>query len=557
MTRSTACLDWADRIRRGQSIIPNAPLFPEQARQALAVFRALRLVDVIGQPTLGEVSRPWVTDFVGQIFGAYDADSGRRLISEFFLLISKKNGKSTDAAGIMMAAAILNWRMSAEYLILAPTIEVAKNSFFPARDMVRSDPELSDIFQVQDHTRTITHRETRATLQVVAADSETVSGKKATGVLIDELWAFGSKANAENMLREACGGLASRPEGFVIYLTTQSDTPPAGVFASKLAYARGVRDGLIDDPGFLPVLYEFPDGMIKDGSARELKNFYITNPNLGASVDEVFLAREYRKAEEAGEASMRGFLSKHANIEIGMSLMANRWAGADFWESCADPDGLTLDELIERSEVVDIGIDGGGLDDLFGLSVVGRDAKTREWLVWAHAWAHPSVLQRNKKEAARFADFAADGDLTLVERIGDDLLEVAAIVRKVEDSGILDQVGTDPAGIGGVLDALEAVGIPGEKVIGITQGWKMTGAIKTTERKLAEGGMRHGGSAMMTWCVGNARSEPRGNAIVITKQASGSAKIDPLMAVFNAVTLMALNPEGRRAYTGELRTIDR
>jgi phage terminase large subunit-like protein len=72
----------------------------------------------------------------------------------------------------------------------------------------------------------------------------------------------------------------------------------------------------------------------------------------------------------------------------------------------------------------------------------------------------------------------------------------------------------------------------------------MTGAIKTAERKLAEGGMKHGGQRMMAWCVGNAKVEPRGNAIVITKQASGTAKIDPLLATFNAVTLMSLNPEG-------------
>ena len=70
----------------------------------------------------------------------------------------------------------------------------------------------------------------------------------------------------------------------------------------------------------------------------------------------------------------------------------------------------------------------------------------------------------------------------------------------------------------------------------------MTGSIKTAERKLAEGAMVHGGQPMMAWCVGNARVEVRSNAIVITKQASGTAKIDPLLAMFNAVSLMALNP---------------
>jgi phage terminase large subunit-like protein len=71
----------------------------------------------------------------------------------------------------------------------------------------------------------------------------------------------------------------------------------------------------------------------------------------------------------------------------------------------------------------------------------------------------------------------------------------------------------------------------------------MTGAIKTAERKLAEGALHHNGSPLLAWAVGNAKVEPRGNAIIITKKTAGNAKIDPLMAMFNAVALMAMNPE--------------
>lgn len=538
---STACLDWERRIVARESLIPAAPLFPGEAADALAVFDELRVVDVLGAPRMGDVSRPWLRDFVARIFGSYDPDTGRRLITEYLLCVSKKNAKSTLAAGVMMTALIRNWRESAEFLILAPTIEIANNSFYPARDMVRKDDELSDLFHVQDHIRTITHRGTGASLKVVAAENETVGGKKATGIFVDELWLFGKRPNAENMLREACGGLASRPEGFVIYGTTQSDEAPAGVFKQKLDYARAVRDGRIEDPRFLPVIYEFPAAMLKAGEHRDPKNFYVTNPNLGASVDEEFLTRGFMQAETAGEDSVRGFLSKHLNVEIGLALRSDRWSGADFWEENADQ-SLTLAELLRRSDVVDVGIDGGGLDDLLGLAVVGRDSTTRDWLVWSHAWANSTVLERRKSEAARFRDFERDGDLTIVDRAGEDVAEVIDVILQVESSGILDKIGVDPYGIGAILDGLMDAGIPEEKITGISQGWKMAGAIKTAERKLAEGALRHGGRPMMAWCVGNAKVEPKGNAVAITKQAAGWAKIDPLMAMLNAISLMALNP---------------
>lgn len=491
---------------------------------------------------MGEACAPWVFDLASAIFGSYDSESGRRLIKEVFVLVSKKNSKSTVAGAIMLTALVRNWRQSAQFAILSPTVEVATNSYAPASDMVAKDDELSVLMHTQGHVKTITHRQSNATLKVLAADSNTVGGLKAVGVLVDELHLFGKVGSAENMFREAFGGLASRPEGFVIYLTTQSDEPPAGVFKQKLEYARAVRDGKIFDPGFLPIIFEHPDDMVASGECLKLENMWMTNPNIGYSVDQQFLDREFQKAELAGGDSFRGFMAKHGNVEIGLNLRSDRWAGADFWIQQGKAPGLTLDQLLDRCEVVDVGIDGGGLDDLLGLAVVGRDKTTREWLVWTHAWAHPSVLERRKSEAARFKDFAKDGDLTLVADIKDDVLEVAEIVARCEASGLLDKVGCDPAGLGGILDALVEAEIPEEKVVAISQGWKMTGAIKTTERKLAEGALIHGGQPMMAWCIGNAKVEPRGNAIIITKQASGTAKIDPLLATFNAVTLMSLNP---------------
>lgn len=552
---TTACHDWEARIVAGLPLTPCPPLYPDQAEAALAIFKELRMVDAPGSPRMGDVVREWVLDFVAAIFGAYNAETGRRLIKEFMLLISKKNGKSTIAAGIMITALLLNWRLEGEYIVLAPTKEVADNSYKPMAAMIRADDELAVLLKVQDHIRTITHLTTNATLKVVAADGETVSGKKAIGVFVDELWLFGKNPRADAMLLEATGGLASRPEGFVIFATTQSDDPPAGAFLSRLLYARGVRDGRIHDPAFYPVLYEFPEHMLKAGAHRDVANAYVTNPNMGTSVDEEFIERGFRQAQEKGEVEFRGFLAKHLNVQIGLALMSNRWPGADFWEQQGLRPALTLDELLARSEVATVGIDGGGLDDLLGLAVIGRERETRRWLLWTKAWAHPSVMERRKLEAARFEDFAKQGDLVLVKRIGEDVEQVAAAVLQVEQSGLLDKVGADSAGIGAILDAMVEAGVPQEKIVAISQGWRLGGAIKTTERKLAEGVIEHGGQPMMAWCVGNAKVEPRGNAILITKQASGSAKIDPLMATFDAVSLMELNPPAQCGSVYESRGI--
>lgn len=540
---TTACLDWEKRLVERASIIP-PPIFPDQAEYALGIFKELRVSDLPGKPTFGECSESWVFDYVKAIFGGYEAETGKQLIREYGLLISKKNTKSTIAAGIMLTAVILCWREDEEHLILAPTKEVADNSFKPAAGMIRADDELSDMFQVQDHIRTITHRVTRNTLKVVAADTDTVSGKKAGRILVDELWLFGKRQNAEAMFMEALGGQVSREEGWVIFLTTQSDEPPAGVFKERLQYWRDVRDGKINDPKTLGVLYEFPESMVEKKKYLRPENFYITNPNMGRSVSAEWLEDQLRKNQSKTDGTLQQFLAKHLNIEIGLNLRTDRWAGVDFWEAQIRP--VTFRDILDRAEVATVGIDGGGLDDLLGLYIIGRDKETREWIGWGHAWAHEIAVRRRKSEESRFNDFVKAGDLTIVKRVGQDTEEVAEYVSRINDAELLDKIGIDPSGVGQILDALVEAEIPEDAVVGVSQGWRLGGAIKTTERKLAEGVLVHGGQPLMAWCVGNARVEPKGNAILITKQASGKGKIDPLMAMFNAVSLMALNPEAKK-----------
>jgi phage terminase large subunit-like protein len=542
MPWDTSCRDWRDRIKAGRSLLPALPLVQSEADRAVAIFNLLRLPDVPGQPRMADAAGEWQRDLVRALFGAYDPEAGVRHVREVFQLVPKKSSKTTAGAAIMLTAVLMSRRPRAEFLIVAPTQEVSDLAFRQAVGMIEADEVLRAKFHVQDHIKRLTYRPTGAFLKVKSFDPKVVTGSKPAGVLIDELHVIAESHDADRVIGQLRGGLVSQPEAFLLTITTQSERAPAGVFRAELLKARKVRDGALKAP-IVPLLYEFPP----DVDWEDTANWHMVTPNNGRSITVQRLTEDAEQAKAAGDEEWRRWASQHLNVEIGLNLHTDRWAGADFWQRQARPDGLTLEQLLARSEVVTVGIDGGGLDDLLGLSVVGRDADTGDWLAWCRAWAHPSVLERRKEVAPRLRDFAAAGELELVERVGEDIAAVAANVSRVYASGLLadkGSIGVDAHGIGGVLDALVEAGVPETAPVAISQGWKLTGAIKTTERRLAEGALWHGGAGLMAWCVGNARVEPRGNAVMITKQGSGAAKIDPLMALFNAAALMSLNPAG-------------
>ena len=550
----TSLPDWEDRIVARKSLVPDLPLNDAMAEKALRIFKRLRCPDLIGMPRYGEICDAWVFDLVRAIFGSYDPETRRRALREFFLLIPKKNGKSSIAAAIIVTAAILNERPEAELLLIAPTMTIAKIAFKQAWGIIRADMDLEALFHVQSHLRMITHRVTRAEIAIKAAQGDVITGGKATYTLIDETHEFASSSRAEGVFLELRGALASRPDGFLMQITTQSKEAPAGVFRQELEKARAVRDGRMKLP-MLAVLYELPATMQKKWQDRV--TWPMVNPNLGRSVDEEFLVDQLTVARENGAHSLAMLASQHFNVEIGIG-QGGAWVAAQFWAAAARA-GTTLDMILRDSDVAVFGVDGGGLDDLLGLALIGRHRESKRWMGWTHAWAHPEVLRTRKEIAPRLRDFAAAGDLTILEEDDPtgDIIGVADVIERVKDAGLLPEagaVGLDPYGVSAIIDELAGRGIEDDQMVAVGQGSRLSPEIWGIERKLKDGTFVHCGQKMMDWVMGNARIEQRGSAVLITKEAAGRAKIDPLIAILNAFKLMSRNPVASGArqfeYTG-------
>ena len=554
-----SCPDWWPRLQAGRSIMPALPLDRTEAERAAQTFDRFRIPDVVGQPTLGEAAGDWFRDLVRAIFGSML--DGMRMVHDTVVLVPKKNSKTTNSAALMLTALVLNKRPLPRFGLFGPTQNVSNLAFTAAAGMVAADEHMAKLLHVQEHVKTITHRVTGAILKVTTFDPSVATGGIYSGWLLDELHLLGSVPYAERVIAQLRGARIAIPESFGVIITTQSDVQPAGIFKAELKRARAVRDGREESRGVLPLLYEFPE-TLQTGKGQPWLDpdlWPIINPNWGRSVNGQVLASLHDDARDLGPVAVQIWASQHLNIEIGLGLHDERWRGADHWEGATDRT-LTLDELLRRCEVATIGIDGGGLDDLLGLAVIGREKRTRRWLHWGKAWADTGVKEIRKEIAARLEDFEKAGDLEFVDiappvsdeeadreaPVSDDIAGVVDIVQKVHAAGLLpptDGVGLDPVGVAAIVDALVKAEIPPDTICGVPQGYRLSGIIAGVARKLKDRSFRHGGQDLMAWCVSNAKAELKGSALLVTKQQAGKAKIDPLIALFNAADLMSKNPD--------------
>ena len=542
-----SCPDWSERLRSGRSLVPDLPLNKAEADLGVAIFDEMRLPDVPGNPKFRDAAGEWFRDIARASFGSWDPETQTRSIRDIFALAPKGSSKTSYSAGLMLSVMLMNKRPRAEALFVGPTQAISDRAYEQAAGMIDESPELKRRFLPRDHLKTIVDLYNKSEMKVKTFDVQILTGSILIFVLLDELHLLGRSAHTTKVLRQIRGGLEKTPEGQLLITTTQSDEKPTGAFRDELRFARQVRDGLMRGKvhrSTLPILYEFPDEIARDAEQwQDAANWPMVMPNLGRSVHLESLVADWKSELSKGEHAVKVWASQHLNIEIGVGIQGDGWVGAIYWERRAVD--LTLKDLLRRCEVAIVGIDGGGMDDLFGLAVLGRVKGTRRWLSWSHAWCHRGVLDRRKSIAGALLGFEQDGDLTIVDDELKDLSEIVGVVRQVRDSGILGGVGVDPAAIGQLVDELALIDITLENdlLIGVTQGVKLMSAIKGVERKLADGTLEHASSAMMDWCAGNVRIEALATAIRATKTNAGDAKIDPVMALYNAAMLMAADPE--------------
>src|SRR4029079_14583787 len=157
-----------------------------------------------------------------------------------------------------------------------------------------------------------------------------LTGVKPAGVLLDELHEIAKNPAAERLIGQLRGGLLPNPEGFLIFITTQSDEPPRGAFRSELMVARAIRDGRAQG-AMLPVLYEFPEDIADDPTDppwwQDSSKWLMVTPNRDRSVTIKRLEDDWAQAKAKGAGEIIRWASQHLHIQIDLALSSERVVG--------------------------------------------------------------------------------------------------------------------------------------------------------------------------------------------------------------------------------------
>jgi len=254
---------------------------------------------------------------------------------------------------------------AAQVYCAAADREQARLVFNAAKRMVPAEPELARRARI--YMNAIMVEATGSVLKVVSAGAYSKHGVNAHGIIIDELHARPDRELVD-VLTTSTG---ARRQPVIIYITTADFDRPS-ICNEKHDYACKVRDGIIADPAFLPVIYE----AARDEDWTSPKVWRRANPNLGVSIGEEYLERECRRARETPTYE-NTFKRLHLNMRTQQDI---RWLQMVKWDACGR---VPIDPASLEKKRCFAGLDLSTTTDVTALTLVfpiTDDADQREKL---------------------------------------------------------------------------------------------------------------------------------------------------------------------------------
>lgn len=504
--------------------IPTVLGLSPKGEKAWEIFSQFRLTEgPHAGKFLGDHFAPWQKKLVELVYG-YRDENDNRIIQEVFLLIGRKNGKTGFASIWVLAHDIIEPEERGQVVLMADVQKQAQIAYNNLAHMIERDDWLSRRFKVRRHVYQITDTETDTVIDAISSELSNIIGLGPSVFLADELHLIGARPKGEMLIRGLTTGQIARSNPLAVYISTQSMDMPSGIFASTLARARRLQRAETDDPAFLPVLFEPPEG----ATPHDRHWWWMANPSIGVTITDKRLEKDYNKAlDDPDPGAIATFASQHLNIAgEGGARGFDRWIPPEAIKARED-ESLTLDRILNECRLFWIAVDRGGMDDLEAVCIVGTEShECRQFYCYTHQIATAACFKKHGRYIP-LKDFETAGELTQIERAHDDIELLRDYLTRVRDAGPIVAVGLD------IHQAPQLKGLITEVLFEelwhvVPQGWKLHGGLVNLERQIVDEVWHFCPSSLFRWNMKNAVVKWAGNSKTLVKH--GIQKIDGAMA---------------------------
>lgn len=458
----------------------------------------------------------WQADYVATLYGWKRPDGSRRY-RESLAGIPRKNGKSTLAAGLVLLELAATGRKGAQIYSAAQSRDQAALIYNMAARMVRGSRYLSPKLDTIDSTKRITYKALGNFYRAIPADAGPVHGTKPAVVIFDEL----HTQRTRDLYDALKTGQGATPDPLFLSITT------AGHDRHSICHdvwntARQVRDGQLDNPYFLPLLYELGD----DEDWQNETIWHRCNPNLGVSIKEEFLREECQRAKDSP-----GYENTFRNLYLNQWTQQDvRWLSMDKWDACGERDVPELD-----GEDCYLGVDLSTTTDITAVSAV-FPAEDGGVYVLPKFWIPEDTMRRKESiDRVPYSQWRSQGH---VNTVPGDWIEYTPIREYINELGKKYNIRKIAIDRWNASQFTQDLMNDGFEVEFFGQGFaSMSGPAKEFERLILAGQLYHGNNPVMHWMAGNVAKEEDAAGNIKPSKKRSTERIDGIVATVMAIGL--------------------
>lgn len=471
--------------------------------------------------------------FIQTLFGFIEKETGFRRFRETLFLCGRKNGKSTLLSGIALYMLIADGEGAAEIYSVATKKDQAKKVLTEAVNMIKQSPELRAV--IKKRRNDVYFPYTASIFEALASDSNTLDGLNAHGVIIDELHAIRDR-NLYEVMKQST---SSRRQPLVVMITT-AGTVRECIFDDMYKYACDVADGIIEDPLFLPILYELDAREEWTDPTKWIK----ANPGLGVIKQYKTLEAFVERAKK-NPADLPGVLCKDFNVRENSS---------ESWLSFEEINNTATFELSDVFNTYAIGgCDLSATTDLTAATLLIRKPGDDTVYVLQQYFlpeARVEHLEEKNTNEAPYRTWAKRGLLTICPGNRVNYSDVTAWFMRMREEYRIDpvKIGYDRALAGYWVDEMKSNGFEMSQV---AQGpFTFSQPMREMGAALGAHEVNYNNNPILKWCLSNTAVKKSGLNNIEPKKITDKRRIDGAVSLLNAWVVYVRDFENYMYFVG-------